>query len=124
MFDFHELGILLAAIQSAPMQFFADLRLNVRRHSEILNKRGELLRQPVRHVRGLQATRQHANDIPFDQELLRLITGSSQLFTRELEGGVLNVFSRQLLRWQAIEFFATLDRKLRENFIYSHGSQD
>ena len=41
-----------------------------------------------------------------------------------LQSGVRNIFSRQLLRRQALQFFLTFNWKMRQDFIHSHVAED
>ena len=53
-------------MERAPVQLLSNFLLHVRRDSKVLNELCQLLRQPVRHMRRLQAARQNAYNVFFN----------------------------------------------------------
>ena len=102
MFDLHQAGVFLCGMECTPVQLLANFFLHVRRDSKILNELCELLCQPVRHVRSLQAARQNAYHVFFNQQLLRAGFGGLEFRTGDLQGRVRDIFRSQLLRRQAL----------------------
>src|ERR1700690_2598080 len=106
------------------MQFFPDFLLYALRDGKFFHKLRQLLRQPVRHVGGLQAARQYPDHFFLNQDFLRRPGCALQLCARQLERCVFDVFRRQLLRRKRSHFLPSLLRKMLENLIHSGGAQN
>ena len=81
--DLHQPRITLAPGQSAPLQLLTNFFLQVLRDGEILYELREFLRQPVCHLRGLQAAREDPYSAFLDKYFLRLSFRRLELLTRE-----------------------------------------
>src|SRR5206468_3572300 len=99
-----------------PLQFFANLFLNMRRNGEILNEFCELGGQAVGHLRGLQSAREDLQRFFLKDDLIWSFA-VPKLRAGKLKRCVLEVFGGKLVGLEEAQFFAAVLGEALEDFI-------